>query len=97
MILRFGRHKLLIISASEIEGEVIRERKEAWRRGYKAGWAAKKREPQLFTTDGIPLTIVHGPTIEPLPPHITFDRTPEGNLKVSGLNVIVDNPPDCST
>jgi hypothetical protein len=56
MILRFGRHKLLIISASEIEGEVIRERKEAWRRGYKAGWAAKKREASLPSPDiGIPM------------------------------------------
>jgi hypothetical protein len=57
MILRFGRHKLLIISASEIEGEVIRERKEAWRRGYKAGWAAKKREVLPPSDAFLPYTI----------------------------------------
>jgi hypothetical protein len=56
MILRFGKRTLLVIWASEIEQEIISARKEAWRRGYKAGWAAKKREVPLPPPDvGIPM------------------------------------------
>jgi hypothetical protein len=55
MILRLGKRILLVIWASEIEQEIIMERKEAWRRGYKAGWAAKKREVLPAPDCGIPM------------------------------------------
>ena len=78
---------IVIMSQKELLDLLIMEKRASYRKGYKAGAQMRYRHtlPEKYG-DSLPLV--------PIKPeaNMHFDYAPNGNLRVSGIDVVVENP-----